>query len=72
MLRPQDATLAIHGGAPVREVLLPYGLQHLTDEDVAAVVEVLRSDWITTGPKVAEFEEAVAAVAGARHAVAFS
>jgi len=66
------ATLAIHGGRPVREGMLPYGRQWLTDADVEAVVEVLRSDWITTGPKVAEFEEAVAGLAGTRHAVAFS
>ena len=66
------ATLAIHGGRPVREGMLPYGRQWLTDADVEAVVEVLRSDWITTGPKIAEFEEAVAGLAGARHAVAFS
>jgi perosamine synthetase len=66
------ATLAIHGGRPVREEVLPYGQQLLTDADVETVVEVLRSDWITTGPKIAEFEHAVAAVVGARHAVAFS
>jgi perosamine synthetase len=65
-------TLALYGGRPVREEILPYGRQRLTDADVAAVVEVLRSDWITTGPRIAEFEEAVAGVVGARHAVAFS
>jgi dTDP-4-amino-4,6-dideoxygalactose transaminase len=64
--------LAIDGGRPVRETMLRYGQQSLTDEDVAAVVEVLRSDWITTGPKVHEFEEAFATAVGARHAVAFS
>lgn len=51
---------------------LPYGRHHLDDDDIAAVVEVLRGDWLTQGPKVAEFEEAVAADCGARHAVAFS
>ena len=64
--------LAIHGGRPVREELLPYGRQSLTDAAVAAVVETLRSDWITTGPKVREFEEAVASFVSARHAVSFS
>lgn len=68
----QSPTLAIHGGRPVRENLLPYGRQALTEEDVTSVVDVLRSDWITTGPKVAEFEEAFAAAADARYAVSFS
>jgi len=65
-------TLAIHGGTPVREKLLPYGRQSLDDADVQAVVEVLKSDWLTTGPKVGEFEERFAAWVGARHAVSFS
>jgi perosamine synthetase len=68
---PTD-TLAIHGGPPVRRQLLPYGRQTVTEADVAAVVEVLRSDWLTTGPKIEEFEEAIAGFVGARHAVAFS
>ena len=63
---------AIDGGMPVRETMLPYGRQHLEDDDIDAVAEVLRSDWLTTGPKVAEFEEALAEVAGAREAVAVS
>ena len=62
--------LAIDGGTPVRETLLPYGRQSISEEDIQAVVEVLRSDWLTTGPKVAEFEEALAARVGAKHAVA--
>jgi len=65
-------TLAIHGGTPVRETLLPYGRQSLDDEDIAAVVDVLKSDWLTTGPKVGEFEERFAAWVGAAHAVSFS
>jgi perosamine synthetase len=65
-------TLAIHGGTPVREKLLPYGRQSVDDADIRAVVEVLKSDWLTTGPKVAEFEEQFAAWVGARHAVSFS
>jgi perosamine synthetase len=64
--------LAINGGVPVRERLLPYGRQTLVEEDIGAVVEVLRSDWITTGPKVEEFEGALADIVGARHAVCFS
>src|ERR1700733_10415803 len=65
-------TLAVHGGKPVREKLLPYGRQGLDDSDIKAVVEVLKSDWLTTGPKVGEFEERFAAWVGARHAVSFS
>ncbi len=65
-------TLAIHGGSPVRKSLLPYGRQSLDDAAIQAVVEVLKSDWLTTGPKVGEFEERFAAWVGARHAVSFS
>lgn len=64
--------LAIHGGPPVRKTLLPYGHQSISERDIQAVVDVLRSDWLTTGPKVAEFEEAFAAWVGAKHAVSFS
>jgi perosamine synthetase len=64
--------LAIHGGPPVRKVLLPYGRQSIDEADIQAVVDTLRSDWLTTGPRVAEFEEALAAQTGARHAVSFS
>lgn len=67
-----EARLAIHGGRPVREALLPYGRQTVADEDIAAVTDVLRSDWITTGPKVGEFEGAIAERVGARYAVAYS
>jgi perosamine synthetase len=64
--------LAINGGTPVRGSLLPYGRQSVDEDDIQAVVEVLRSDWLTTGPKVAEFEEAFAARVGTAHAVSFS
>jgi perosamine synthetase len=62
--------LALDGGAPVRKAPLPYGRQTIGEDDVAAVVAVLRSDWLTTGPKVAEFEAALARTTGAREAVA--
>ena len=64
--------LAIHGGPPVRASLLPYGRQSIDEADIQAVVETLRSDWLTTGPRIAEFEAAFAARTGARHAVSFS
>jgi perosamine synthetase len=65
-------TLALNGGSPVRATFLPYGRQSVDEADIEAVVEVLRSDWLTTGPKVAEFEEAFATRVGAAHAVSFS
>jgi UDP-4-amino-4,6-dideoxy-N-acetyl-beta-L-altrosamine transaminase len=68
----EHAQLAVNGGVPVRQTLLPYGRQSLDDADIEAVVEVLRSDWLTTGPKVGEFEERFAACVGTRHAVSFS
>ncbi|MDM8542137.1 UDP-4-amino-4,6-dideoxy-N-acetyl-beta-L-altrosamine transaminase [Desulfococcaceae bacterium HSG9] len=52
--------------------MIPYGKQYIDESDIEAVVEVLRSDWLTTGPKVAEFENAVADFVGAGHAVAVS
>jgi len=64
--------LAINGGSPVRKTLLPYGRQSLDESDIQAVVETLRSDWLTTGPKVEEFEAAFAAFVGAKYAVSFS
>ncbi len=49
---------------------LPYGRQVIEDDDIAEVVRVLRSDYLTTGPEVPAFEQAFAAAVGARHAVA--
>lgn len=69
---PTKEALALHGGTPVRANLLQYGRQSIDEEDIAAVVETLRSDWLTTGPKVGEFEESFAAWVGARYAVSFS
>src|SRR5437764_4907681 len=69
---PTREALAIHGGTPVRKALLPYGRQSIEEDDLKAVVETLRSDWLRTGPKVQEFEEAFAAWVGARYAVSFS
>jgi perosamine synthetase len=68
----KQEALAIDGGTPVRKTLLPYGRQSIAEDDIQAVVSVLRSDWLTTGPKVAEFEEALAAWVGVKHAVSFS
>lgn len=52
--------------------MIPYGRQHITADDEAAVLAALRSDWITQGPAVPRFEQALAARVGARHGVAVS
>ena len=64
--------LALHGGRPVRERMLPYGRHEVDEIDIQSVVDVLRGDWLTNGPTVARFEQAFAEVVGARFAVAFS
>jgi len=51
---------------------IPYGRQWLDDDDIKAVVEVLQSDYLTTGPKIEEFEEKFAAYVGAKYAVAIA
>src|SRR2546425_12382306 len=52
--------------------IIPYGHQWIDEDDIAAVTEPLRSDWLTTGPAVERFERAVAEFTQARHAVAVS
>lgn len=52
--------------------MIPYGRQSIDEDDIAAVVEVLRGEWLTQGPHVAEFEDRVREFVGARHAVAFT
>ena len=49
---------------------IPYGTQWIDDDDINEVVKVLRSDWITTGPKIKEFEDALRSYIGCRHCVA--
>jgi len=63
---------AVAGGRPVRDDFLPYARQWIEEDDVAAVNKVLRGDWLTTGPAVAEFEREFAARVGAAFAVAVS
>lgn len=65
-------SLAINGGKPVRSSLLPYGQQWVEERDIEAVVSVLKGSYLTQGPKIEEFEKAVAAQAGSQYAVAFS
>lgn len=50
--------------------MIPYGRQHITQADIDAVIGVLQSDFLTQGPAVPRFEQAIAAYCGARHAIA--
>ena len=68
--RPE--VLAMDGGSPVRKTFLPYSRQSIDDDDIQAVVDVLRSAWLTGGPKVDEFEQEFASRVGAKYAVTFS
>ena len=64
--------LAINGGKPVRETFLPYGKQWIDEDDISRVVEVLESDWVTTGPVLRKFEEKFAEFVGAKYGIAVS
>ncbi len=63
---------AIEGGVPVRETKIFYGHQYIDDADIQAVVDVLKSDYLTCGPKIAELEEKLCRITGAKYAVACS
>lgn len=56
----------------MRDKYLPYGLHWIDEDDIQEVLKVLKSDWITQGPKVKEFEEKLANYCGAKYAVAVS
>lgn len=55
-----------------RSTYLPYGKQYIDEEDIKAVVKVLKGDFLTTGPHIEEFENTVANYVGSKYAVAFS
>lgn len=55
---------------PLTTKIIPYGRQLIDQQDIDSVIETLQSDWLTTGPKVKEFEEAIASYVGAKYAVA--
>jgi len=61
---------AHYGGDPVREAVLGYGGQSITEREKEAVLEALEGDYITRGPTVDEFEERVADLVGVEHAIA--
>jgi dTDP-4-amino-4,6-dideoxygalactose transaminase len=67
-----DHLLAIEGGQPVRHRFLPFGAPCLGEEEIAEVVDTLRSGWIGTGPKTQRFEEEFAAYVGAKYAIALN
>ena len=67
-----ERNLGILGGEPVRENLLPYGKQWLDHKDIKAVVDVLKGDYLTTGPTIELFEKEIADYVGAKYAVAFA
>ncbi|HVF49632.1 MAG TPA: aminotransferase class I/II-fold pyridoxal phosphate-dependent enzyme [Pyrinomonadaceae bacterium] len=69
---PVEDKLAIEGGVPVREKFLLFGAPCLGEEEIAEVVETLRSGWIGTGPKAERFEREFADYVGARHAVSLN
>ena len=66
------ATLAIDGGTPVRDSMLSFSPPMLGDEEIASVIETLRSGWLTSGPRTRELEERFAARVGTGHAIATS
>ncbi len=63
---------AFCGGTPVRDTKLFYGHQYIDEADIQAVVDVLKSDYLTCGPKIGELEEKLCQVTGAKYAVACS
>lgn len=62
-------SLAIDGGKPVREKMLLFGAPNFGEEEIAEVVDTLKSGWISTGPKTAKFEREFADYVGAKYAV---
>lgn len=63
---------AIEGGKPARESKIYYGHQYIDEADIQAVVDVLKSDYLTCGPKITELENKLCKVTGAKYAVACS
>ena len=64
--------LAVDGGTPIRNDMLSYGRHSIDQRDIDAVVEVLQSDWLTTGPKVDEFEDCITGLVESVGSVAVS
>ena len=64
--------LALYGGEPVRKTLLGYGRQCIDENDIQAVADVLKSDYLTCGPKIQELEHRLCQLTGACYCVAVS
>src|SRR5450759_533289 len=64
-----DRTESRQGGKVLTE-MIPYGRQDISEADIQAVVDVLRSDFLTQGPAIPAFEKSIAQYCGVRHAVA--
>jgi len=63
---------ALEGGTPVRDTHLPYATQWTGEEEKKEILEVLESGWLTTGPKVQQFETDIAEYLGAKYAIALN
>lgn len=63
---------AICGGTPIRDKKIAYGHQYIDEADIQAVVEVLKSDFLTCGPKIGELERKLCQITGAKYAVVCS
>jgi dTDP-4-amino-4,6-dideoxygalactose transaminase len=61
--------LAIHGGSPLRKKFLPFHQPFIGEEEIAEVIETLKSGWITTGPRTKAFEKKFSEYIGCAHAV---
>ncbi len=70
MISVDESNPAKYGGTPVREEVLGYGSQSITEHEKEAVVEALDGDYITRGPTVEAFEQRVADFVGVKHAIA--
>lgn len=64
--------LSLKGGKPTRKTIIPYGKQYIDESDIEAVSEVLKSSYLTTGPKVEEFENKLCELTRAKFAIAIS
>ncbi len=67
-----EETLALFGGIPVFDQKIGYGRQSIDDADIQAVVDVLKSDFLTCGPKLEEVERKLCEITGAKYAVLIS
>ena len=57
---------------PIRETFLPYGRQWIDEDDINSVIQVLKGDYLTTGPYISKFETEIANYVGSKYAVTFS